>query len=803
MKISTICFIFSVLLLSAVSLRASDNVRKIINFDSDWKFFLGNLPDLQDPSSKDSNWRHLDLPHDWSIEGEFSEKNPATPNGGALPGGIGWYRKSFTLPEKEKTKSVFIDFDGVYKNSEVWINGNYLGKRPYGYSSFRYELSPYLNFGTKVNVIAVKVDNSAQPNSRWYSGSGIYRNVWLVITNKVFVDHWGTSVTTPEVTETSAKITIKTKISNRSSKAQIATLTTVLLNPVGRTVAHSSVKEIINANSIVEANQTLDVRNPSLWSLEKPLLYKAESKIEINNTAFDTYETLFGIRYFDFDREKGFLLNGKQVKIKGVCDHHDLGSLGAAINTRAIERQLQLLKEMGCNGIRTSHNPPAPELLDLCDKMGFVVMDEAFDMWKMKKNDFDYHLDWDKWHKTDLGDMILRDRNHPSVFIWSIGNEIPEQSDSTGTPIAKELCSVVRNLDKSRPITSALNDMKGNYLLNSGALDLIGFNYGQDRFPTFLKDFPGKKFISTETTSAIATRGNYDMPADSIRIWPLDQGSSSKQNSDFTCSAYDNCRVPWGSTHEETWKIIKKYDFLSGLFIWTGFDYLGEPTPYPWPAKSSYFGILDMCGFPKDAFYMYKSEWTDKPVLHILPHWNWKEGQIVDVWTYTNGDAVELFLNGKSLGLKKKAGDDIHLSWHVPFEAGTVKAVAYQKGKKILEEEIKTAGEPAGIILNADRKTIHSDGKDLSFVTVKVVDKTGVPVPRADNLINFNVSGDGFIAGVDNGNPVSHESFKANYRKAFNGLCLAVLQARNKPGKIHLTVSSKGLKDASLIIDVK
>ena len=803
MKAKAICFIVSVLLLSAVSLKAADKVRKIIDFDSEWKFNLGNLPNAQDPTFNDANWRKLNLPHDWSIEGEFNEKNPSTPSGGALPGGIGWYRKSFTLPENEKSKSVFIDFDGVYRNSEVWINGKYLGKRPYGYSSFRYEITPYLNFGTKGNVVAVKVDNSEQPNSRWYSGSGIYRNVWLVITDKISVDHWGTYITSSEVSKSSAKINIKTKISNRSDKEQEVILTTLIFNPEGKEVSNSSTKEIINFNSTIEADQTIDVKSPSLWSLENPVLYKVISKIEINNATVDEYETPFGIRYFEFDREKGFLLNGKQVKIKGVCDHHDLGSLGAAINTRAIERQLQLLKEMGCNGIRTSHNPPAPELLDLCDKLGFVVMDEAFDMWKMKKTDFDYHLDWDKWHKTDLQDMILRDRNHASVFIWSIGNEIPEQDDSTGTPIAKELCSIVRNLDKTRAITSAMNDMRENFLLKADVLDLVGFNYGENRFPTFLKDFPGKKFISTESTSAIATRGSYDMPADTIRIWPLDQNSKSKMNDDFTCSAYDNCRVPWGSTHEATWKIIKKYDFLSGQFIWTGFDYIGEPTPYPWPAKSSYFGIIDMCGFPKDSYYMYKSEWTNKPILHILPHWNWKKGQIIDVWTYTSGDAVELFLNGKSLGLKKKVGDDIHLSWKVPFESGTLKAVAYKNGNKILKEEVKTAGEPANLILSADRKTIHSDGKDLSFVTVKVVDKNGVPVPTADNLINFSIKGDGFIAGVDNGNPISHESFKANNRKALNGLCLVIVQANTKPGKISLTASSQGLKNASLNINVK
>jgi beta-galactosidase len=800
----TLCIIIAVFILSSDAINGSGKERITLNFDSGWKFYLGNLPNAQEPSFNDMSWRYLDLPHDWSIEGQFSEKNPAGYNGGALPGGIGWYRKTFTLPEKEKTKSVFIDFDGVYRNSEVWINGRYLGKRPYGYSSFRYELTPYLNFGDKQNLIAVKVDNSAQPNSRWYSGSGIYRNVWLVLTNKVSVDHWGTCVTTPDVNEGSAKITVKTKIGNRSGKDQTATIITTILNPAGHEVARSSAKEILAINSSGEVSQNLIVKYPSLWSLEKPVLYSAVSKIELGGKICDEYETRFGIRYFEFNSGKGFLLNGKPVKINGVCDHHDLGPLGAAVNTRAIERQLELLKGMGCNGIRTSHNPPAPELLDLCDKIGFVVMDEAFDMWKIEKTDFDYHLDWDKWHKTDLEDMILRDRNHPSVFIWSIGNEIPEQEKADGTPIAKELGSIVRSLDNTRPITSALNGAKqGNYILDSGTLDLIGYNYKQNLFPDFPKDFPEKKFIATETTSAIATRGSYDLPSDSIRVWPTAWDGSFKGNPDYTCSAYDNCRVPWGSTHEETWKIMKKYDFLSGFFIWTGFDYLGEPTPYPWPARSSYFGILDLCGFPKDAYYMYQSEWTNKPVLHILPHWNWKENQPVDVWTYTSGDAVELFLNGKSLGLKKKSGDDIHLSWRVPFSPGTLKAVAYLNGKKILENEVRTAGEPERIVLHADRNAIHADGRDLSFVTVTIVDKNGVTVPRADNQINFHINGAGFLAAVDNGDPVSHESFKGNSHKALNGLCLAVIKAGTKPGKIHLTASAAGLKEASLIIDTK
>ncbi|MGH9830067.1 MAG: glycoside hydrolase family 2 TIM barrel-domain containing protein, partial [Blastocatellia bacterium] len=382
-----------------------------------------------------------------------------------------------------------------------------------------------------------------------------------------------------------------------------------------------------------------------------------------------------------------------------VCDHHDIRSLGAAINTRAIERQLEILKAMGVNGIRTSHNPPAPELLDLCDKMGFIVMDEAFDMWKTKKTDFDYHLDWDEWHKRDLEDLVVRDRNHPSVFIWSIGNEVVEQwrNNPLAGPIALELSGIVKSLDKTRPITSACNDVRvDNPVIMSGALDLVGTNYAHDRMGEFLKMFPGKPIIGTETTSSLATRGHYDMPSGQIRRWPHKWNEMFKDgNPDLTCSAYDNCSAPWGSTQEETWKQVKKYDFFSGMYIWTGFDYIGEPTPYWWPARSSYFGIVDLAGFPKDTYYMYQSEWTDKPVLHVFPHWNWKPGQTVDVWAYFNTEEVELFLNGKSLGTKRKSGDELHVVWSVPFEPGVLKAVARTGGKVILTQEIKTAGTPA------------------------------------------------------------------------------------------------------------
>ena len=807
----TIPRFFSIALLGVLVLwgfsttTASEGIRKTEDFCSSWKFHPGDIRDGENPTIDDSRWRGLDLPHDWSIEGEFNKYNPASPGGGALPGGIGWYRKSFTMPSTAKGKAVFVEFDGIYRNSEVWINGHALGKRPYGYISFRYELTSFLNYGSTPNVIAVKVDNSQQPNSRWYSGSGIYRNVRLVTTDPVCVDQWGTYITASNVSDASATVTVRTSVRNGSSRNQRITLETVLLDPSGKELTRARYDGLVPSGGVSEMTREFEVKNPPIWSVEKPQLLKAVTRVLKNGSACDDYTTVFGIRTFMFDVDKGFILNGKQVKIKGVCNHHDLGCLGSAVNFRALERQLQIMKEMGVNAIRTSHNPPAPELLALCDRMGFIVLDEAFDMWKQPKTKYDYSMDWDKWHVRDLTDMVLRDRNHPSVFMWSIGNEVLEQynkKDTSGIAIAHELASIVRGLDHTRPITSALNDQDTlNPLIRSGALDLTGYNYAHKTFPDFPKVYPGKKFLGTETTSALATRGHYDLPADTVRVWPVRWDIAfTGGNPDNTCSAYDNCRVPWGSTHEETWKIVKKYDFLSGMFIWTGFDYLGEPTPYDWPSRSSYFGIVDLAGFPKDSYYMYQSEWTSKPVLHLLPHWNWKKGDTVDVWAYSNADEVELMLNGTSLGTKKKIGDDLHVAWRVAFVPGTLKAIGRTAGKPDLLQEVKTAGPAARIVLEADRSSISADGKDLSFVTVRVVDAEGNIVPDADNMIGFDVQGAGRLVGVDNGLQTSHESFKASSRKAFNGLCLAVLQSGTTPGQITITARATGLQSGTVVV---
>ncbi len=776
-------------------------------FCTDWRFFLGDVKNGENSAMDDSQWRLLNLPHDWSIEGKFNPDNPSGVGGGALPGGIGWYRKTFSVSGADTGKLMFIRFDGVYRNSEVWINGHYLGKRPYGYSSFEYELTPFLHYDGAKNVLAVRVDNAEQPNSRWYSGSGIYRNVWLVTTEKVYVPCWGTFVSTPVVTEASATVEVKTKVTNALQQDQPVTLKTVLVDKSGREVASTASDAVIPKNSVHEFIQNLTIAKPELWSVDAPVLYHAVTTVERGTAVEAQSTTPFGIRIFAFDTAKGFSLNGKQMKILGVCDHHDLGCLGAAVNTRALQRQLELLKAMGCNGIRTSHNPPAPELLDLCDEMGFIVMDEAFDMWMKEKTKYDYHLDFAEWHKRDLEDMVLRDRNHPSIFMWSIGNEINEQwdhNDSSGAVIARDLAAIIRRLDTTRPVVSNCNDDKpGNPLIESGALDIIGFSYGHNDYALFPKSFPGKKLVGSETTSALETRGHYDMPSDSIRRWPVRWDIPfTGGNPDNTVSAYDNVSAPWGATHEEGLNLVKKYDFVSGMFIWTGFDYLGEPTPYTWPSRSSYFGILDLAGFPKDVYYMYQSEWTNKPVLHLLPHWNWKKGETIDVWAFANCDEVELFLNGKSMGVRKKTGNELHMMWRLAYEPGILKAVG-KRGKDILTEEVHTAGAPAKIVLQPDRTSISADGRDLSFITVKVLDDQGTLVPDAANLVRFKISGEGTIAGVDNGSETDLDSFKADHRKAFNGLALVVVQSNGKAGTCTVQASSDGLEGSSVVIQSK
>ncbi|SHL40382.1 beta-galactosidase [Chitinophaga jiangningensis] len=780
------------------------------DFNSNWKFLLGDDSLASQPKYNDTKWRQLTLPHDWSIEHNFSATVPATTQGGALPAGIGWYRKTFLLPASNADKEVRIEFDGIYRDSEVWINGHYLGRRPNGYISFAYELSPYIRFGEK-NVIAVRVDNSRQPNSRWYSGSGIYRNVRLVLSNKAAFDRNGIFVTADyknaaTTTMPTGVIQVRAGLHNHTGAAVTCQLQTKIYDAAGKLVADTISRNITlpDKGQATQATMML-IPNVKAWSVDDPHCYQVVSLLMKGLQILDSVVTVTGIRSCRFNSEKGFFLNEQPLKIKGVCMHHDLGALGAAVNMRAMERQLEILKAMGCNAIRTAHNPPAPELLDLCDKMGFLVMVEAFDMWKKKKNKFDYYSDFDAWHKEDLEDMVLRDRNHPSVFMWSIGNEIREQFDSTGITLAKELVAIVKAKDSTRPVTCALSEWNPakNFIYQSHALDVIGLNYHHEVYEDFRKYYPGEIFLGSENMSAFATRGHYGLPSDSAYFWPAKSPQKIVENGnpDYTVSAYDQVSAYWGSTHETTWKIIRKHDYLSGLFVWSGFDFLGEPIPYPWPARSSYYGIIDLAGFPKDVYYMYQSEWTSKPVLHLFPHWNWQPGQLVDVWVYyNNADEVELFLNGTSLGVKHKGPDDLHLLWRVPFTAGTLKAVSRKNGQQVLVKEISTAGAPAAITLQADHQTIKADGRDLSYVTLRITDDKGHPVPDAANQIQFSIEGPGIIAGTDNGYQADTISLKSPSRQCWKGMALAIIQGTGKTGTIRLKASSTGIRPAIISI---
>ena len=804
-------FFLSVALM-AISL--SMQARQRDNFDKGWLFILGDSAQMATPAYNDSHWRKLSLPHDWAIEGDFYAGNPSGAGGGALPGGIGWYRKHFLLDcEAEPGGRYFIEFDGVYMNSTVYVNGQEVGHRPYGYSSFEYDITKYLKRGD--NVIAVKVDNSDQPNSRWYSGCGIYRHVWLTKTNAVHVKHWGVHVQADAKT---GQIKVEADVEGNNYK-------------VRNTVYDASGKEV-----------GLKVKNPHLWSVEDPYIYKVRTQVLVGGKVVDEVWTTTGFRDFKFDAETGFWLNGKNFKLNGVCEHHDFGCLGAAVNEDAMHRKLSKLKAMGVNSIRSSHNPPAPELLNMCDTMGIIVMDESFDMWRRKKTAGDYARFFEEWHERDLTDLILRDRNHPSILMWSIGNEVLEQWSSADADeltleqanlilnaghdastlahgeemspnslLTLHLADIVKRYDTTRPILAGCNEPDpNNHLFKSGAIDIIGFNYHHQWVKDVPKNFPGKPFIFSESVSALQTRGYYKMPSDEI-TWAPQEWWLPYTDPSYMCSAYDNMHASWSSTHEETWDVVKHNAFVGGQYIWTGFDYIGEPTPYGFPARSSYFGVIDLAGFPKDTYYMYQSEWTTKPVLHLFPHWNWLEGQQIDMWCYyNNADEVELFINGKSQGVRRKTGEqpegrydmhntkaklnsEYHVGWRVTFNPGEVKVVARKDGHIVGEQTIKTAGAPARIRLSKDYQ-----GKNTTFITAEVVDKDGNLCPWADDMIYFISEGDGKILGTDNGCQTSMENFKAPQRKAFFGKCMVVVS-----GNGSITAKSPMLQSDVIEFKVK
>ena len=776
----------------------------------------------------DKGWRQLDLPHDWGIEGPFNQAYPGET--GKLPWwGVGWYRKHFTVPADQRGQQIALDIDGAMSYSTVWVNGRFVGGWPYGYASFELDLTPYLEFGAE-NVIAIRLDNPPE-SSRWYPGGGIYRNVWLVKTAPVHVGHWGTYVTSPEVTPSSATVNIKVSLDNDSSSAARVIVTTQIYENVAgqrarKPVSSSDSKEItVSVGAHDTVAMSAQVASPKLWNLQTPNLYTAVTTVEQNGKVIDRYETVFGIRTIKFDVDRGFFLNGEHVRLNGVCDHHDLGALGTAINTRALERQIEILKEMGVNAIRTSHNPPAPELLELCDRMGIVVMDESFDAWRRQKKKNDYHLLFDDWHEKDLRAQIRRDRNHPSVILWSIGNEIGEQSNAEGHKIAAELTQIVHEEDPTRPVTAAANNLQSGYNGFQKSIDVFGYNYKPTEYGKFRQANPSIPLFASETASAVSSRGEYFFPVSD------DKGLG---RADFQVSSYDLYAPRWATPPDSEFRGQDEFPFTAGEFVWTGFDYLGEPTPYGGdvtnllnftdpteqarmaaelkefnkikvPSRSSYFGILDLCGFKKDRFYIYQARWRPElPMAHILPHWNWPErvGQLTPVHVYTSGDEAELFLNGRSLGRKKKGQYEYRLRWDdVKYEPGELKVVAYKNGNHWAEDVMRTAGPAAKLLLKADRSTVKADGQDLSYVTVTVTDKNGLLVPRSRNHLHFTLSGPGQLVAVDNGDPISFESFQAPERHAFNGLCLVVIRTKaGQPGEIKLKAQSEGLAGMDLVV---
>lgn len=780
-----------------------------VSFNDGWRFLKAEAKAAEQPDFNDAGWNEIRLPHDWAIAGPFdSNLNPHT---GALPiFGTGWYRKRFGLPESARNRYFTIEFDGAMSNARVWLNGQRLGERPYGYSSFALELTPHLRYGAE-NVLAVRLSPEDR-SSRWYPGAGIYRNVWLTITGPVHVGHWGTYVTTPEVTDEKATVVVKTELRNRSDRVVKIALRSSIRDAAAKAVTAARSELTIGPGGSTIAAATLKIARPRRWDVDDPHLYTLTSEVIEGSRAVDRYLTPFGVRTIAFNRDAGFLLNGRQLKLQGVCNHHDLGALGAAVSRRATERQLEILKEAGVNAIRTSHNPPSPELLEHCDRLGFVVMDEAFDMWRIPKVPNGYSKYFDEWSERDVRDMVRRDRNHPSIIVWSIGNEVPEQGRADGWKDAKRLVDFFHQEDPTRPCTSAFNNPE-NAIKNKLAdqVDIPGINYRPWFYEQVQKDHPAWIIVGSETASCVSSRGVYHLPLEKYEKDPSLQLTS-----------YDIIAPPWAYCPDVEFTYQDRLPNVLGEFVWTGFDYLGEPTPYfagrtaaDWPARSSYFGMVDLAGFPKDRYYLYQSVWSKKPMVHVLPHWNWegREGRTIPVMCYSNADEVELSLNGRSLGRKQRFAEPVELPvgpnvsrdrkfvskyrllWQVPYERGTLRAVAFRNGEPVAADEVRTAGTPAKIAVLPDRRSIHADGDDLSFVTVRIEDGRGTLCPGADNLIRFEVAGAGFVQAVDNGNAATIEPFQARQRRAFNGLALLIVRSKAGPGgKIQVTAAADGLE---------
>ena len=779
--------------------------------DPGWRFTLGDPAGAERPSFDDRRWRFLNVPHDWSIEGTPREDAPGGGRVGYFPAGTGWYRKSFRLPPGARGREVWLEFDGVYMNSDVWINGAHLGKRPNGYVGFAYDITRHLVPG--VNVVAVRVDNSPQPNSRWYSGNGIYRHVWLTLVDPLHVGHWGTSVTTPKADSGSAEIVVRTRVENHHRSPRRASLRSVVRDSAGLEVARGDTSFSLAAGAKIELEQRLQVESPRLWSVDAPNLYALHSTVRQGSRATDVAVTPFGIRHIAYHKDRGFLLNGRRVKMRGVNLHHEAGGLGAAVPEQVWRRRLLALKAMGANAIRTAHNPPAPEFLDLCDSLGFLVMAEAFDEWTIPKVPEGYHKHYAEWSERDATDFIRRDRNHPSIVLWSAGNEIGEQATPDGAGVLRRLLAIFHREDPTRPVTTGNDKIAADStpatLEFLDALDIVGYNYldrwherrelfaDQDRH-----DHPDWRMIGTESGTIFQS---------------FDERYSLGHDSSVARPNYNHGMLQ----AERLWKWITVRDYFAGNFMWTGIDYLGEST---WPFKGFGSGALDITGVPKDIYYLYQSLWTDRPVLRIFPHWNWpgRVGQTIPVLAYTSCNSVELFLNGRSLGEKRMefpaqgtsggwnsyaqpvvnaTTSDLHLSWDVPYQPGVLRAVGKRRdGTPACEAEVRTTGAAAAIRLAPDRDTITTGSGDVAHVSIEIVDSAGLVVPTADNLVSVSASG-GEILVVDNADLQDLEPYRSDRRRAFNGRGLAILRAE-KPGVLRVSASAEGLSPASASVRV-
>jgi beta-galactosidase len=765
----------------------------------------------------DSGWQKITLPHDWAIDAPFLTSGEYGGMGRLPSWGVGWYRKDLDIPARDAGRSIFLDVGGAMSYAAVWLNGRFVGGWPYGYNSWRLDLTPYVVPGG-ANRLAIRLDNPPE-SSRWYPGGGLYRNVWLTKTDPVHVGQWGTHITTKDVSAAAATVGIAVTIDNDGLAAASVDVATEIHTlgtdsrpgPVVATIAPAGVRIKTRASGVAQGETTID--KPKLWGPppnQVPNRYLAVTTVRRDGKVVDRYQTPFGIRDIRFDPDRGVIVNGERIPLQGVNQHHDLGALGAAFNVRAAERQLEILRDMGVNAIRTAHNPPAPELLELTDRMGLLVIDEIFDVWRMAKTPNDFHLIFDDWHEPDLRAFLRRDRNHPSVILWSVGNEVGEQlAGADGAAIAKRLVAIAHEEDPDRPVMASMNSADADMPFPA-ALDVIALNYQgvgvrtlPSDFPAFRRQFPDRLIFSSESAAALSSRGEFQFPVAGSTSAPVRPGVGGDPDT-HQVSAYGIYAADFGSSPDLSFSLHDQYPFVAGEFVWSGFDYLGEPTPY-YESRSSYFGIVDLAGFPKDSYYLYQSRWRpDLPMAHIIPHWTWPDrvGQVTPVHVYTSGDEAELFVNGVSQGRRKKAPYQYRLRWdYVVYEPGEVKVVAYKNGREWATETLRTAGSPTGLEATADRKTIDADGRDLAFVTVRVADGNGLTAPRANNKIEFNIEGPGEIVATDNGDPTSFVPFRSSERDAFNGLALAIVRGiPGRPGTITLHAASESLAGDSVTL---